>query len=123
MAHKFSEKQLAIFEETFSHFDKDGDGTVTPEELGMALRSLEHVLVHLGESFTDEKIEAMIKEADVDENGKMDYHEFGIVTARRLSTLGSDIPRAAPVRTARDSKISRFPRLQPKPDRNVDIGN
>uniref|UniRef100_A0ACB8FM98 Uncharacterized protein n=1 Tax=Sphaerodactylus townsendi TaxID=933632 RepID=A0ACB8FM98_9SAUR len=70
MAHRFSEEQLAIVKEVFSHFDTDGNGTVTPEELGTALRSLEHILLHLGEKFTDEKMEHMIKEADVDGDGK-----------------------------------------------------
>nr|XP_056701877.1 calmodulin-like [Euleptes europaea] len=76
MAHGLSEEQLAVFKETFSHLDKDGDGSVTPDELGTVMRSLEHVLIHLGEKFTDEKMEIMVKEADVDGNGKVNYHEF-----------------------------------------------
>ncbi|XP_060102007.1 calmodulin-like [Heteronotia binoei] len=76
MAHELSEEQIAVLKEAFSHFDKDGDGNITPEELGKALRSLEHVLIHLGEKFTDEKMEAMIEEVDADGNGKVNYQEF-----------------------------------------------
>ncbi|XP_054844191.1 calmodulin, flagellar-like [Eublepharis macularius] len=76
MAHWLSEEQLAIFKEAFSHFDQDGNGSVSPDELGTVMRSLEHVLSHLGEKFTDERMDAMVKEADVDGNGKVNYEEF-----------------------------------------------
>ena len=38
--HQLSEEQIAEFQEAFSLFDKDGDGTMSVEELGTVLRSL-----------------------------------------------------------------------------------
>jgi hypothetical protein len=49
------------FRQAFKLFDKDGDGTVSTNELGVVMRSL-------GQSPTDEELQAMINE--VDEDGK-----------------------------------------------------
>jgi len=40
MADQLSEEQIAEFKEAFSLFDKDGDGTITTNELGTVMRSL-----------------------------------------------------------------------------------
>ena len=47
------------FKEAFKIFDKDGDGTISTKELGIVMRSL-------GENKSDEELEAMIAEVDVD---------------------------------------------------------
>ena len=47
------------FREAFSIFDKDGDGTISTKELGIVMRSL-------GETKSDEQLEQMIAEVDVD---------------------------------------------------------
>ncbi|XP_061494028.1 calmodulin-like [Rhineura floridana] len=76
MAHRFTEAELNVVKETFSHFDVDGDGVITTAELGTVLRSLEHVMINLREKFTDERMEQMIKHADEDGDGKISYEEF-----------------------------------------------
>ncbi|KAH6674060.1 calmodulin [Plectosphaerella plurivora] len=53
----------------FQVFDKDGSGSVSPSEL----RS---VLISLGQKHTDEEIDEMVKHADLDGNGSIDYQEF-----------------------------------------------
>ncbi|KAL4238012.1 Calmodulin-3 [Mactra antiquata] len=53
--------------EAFKVFDKDGSGTISAEEL-------RHVMVNMGEQLTEEEVEEMIKEADSDGNGEIDYH-------------------------------------------------
>ena len=44
-------------------FDRDGDGSVTVEELGTVMRSL-------GQDPTEEQIQDMINDVDVDRNGR-----------------------------------------------------
>lgn len=37
---------------------------------------LRHVMINLGEKLTDEEVEQMIKEADLDGDGQVNYDEF-----------------------------------------------
>lgn len=47
-------------------FDKNGDGFITADEL-------KNVMSNLGEKLSDEEIEDMIKEADLNGDGKVDF--------------------------------------------------
>ncbi|KAL5014089.1 hypothetical protein ScPMuIL_008359 [Solemya velum] len=53
----------------FRVFDRNGDGFVDAKELGAAMKKL-------GETLTDTEVEAMMREADVDGDGKINYEEF-----------------------------------------------
>lgn len=53
----------------FSVFDQNGDGHITIEELKQAM-------TQLGEKLSQEELDAMIREADVDQDGKVNYEEF-----------------------------------------------
>ena len=55
--------------EAFKVFDKDGNGFISAIEL-------RHVMTNLGEKLTDEEVDEMIREADVDGDGQIDYQEF-----------------------------------------------
>ena len=46
--------------------DKDGDSQLSADEL-------RHVMRNLGENMTEEDIEEMIREADIDGDGKISY--------------------------------------------------
>ncbi|KAF3812929.1 hypothetical protein GH733_019271 [Mirounga leonina] len=39
MADQLTKEQIAEFKEAFSLFDKDGDGTITTEEVGTVMRN------------------------------------------------------------------------------------
>ncbi|GAB5363029.1 hypothetical protein AAMO2058_000848900 [Amorphochlora amoebiformis] len=64
-----SAEQVSEFKEAFSLFDKNGDGAITPDELGKVMKQL-------GEACKSEDLEAMIKEADRSNNGDLDFSDF-----------------------------------------------
>jgi len=55
--------------EAFKVFDRDGNGYVTSHEL-------RNVLTSLCEGTSPEEVEEMIREADIDGDGQVDYQEF-----------------------------------------------
>nr|XP_033810170.1 calmodulin-like isoform X2 [Geotrypetes seraphini] len=55
--------------EAFRVFDKDNNGFISAAEL-------RHIMTNLGEKLTDEEVDEMIHEADVDHNGQLNYEEF-----------------------------------------------
>uniref|UniRef100_T1JKN4 EF-hand domain-containing protein n=1 Tax=Strigamia maritima TaxID=126957 RepID=T1JKN4_STRMM len=62
-----SEEELR---EAFKVFDKTGDGFISASEL-------RHVMTNLGEKLTDEEVDDMIKEADLDGDGRVNYEGDG----------------------------------------------
>ncbi|EGG02964.1 uncharacterized protein MELLADRAFT_65992 [Melampsora larici-populina 98AG31] len=59
----------AEIREAFKVFDKDGNGFISVEEV-------ERVMSNLGEKLTDEEIQKMHREADVNGDGEISYEEF-----------------------------------------------
>ena len=66
---KLSEEQVAELKQAFAAMDTNGDGQVTKEEL-------KSLLSQLGEAVDDSVIDEMIKIADVNGDGKVDFNEF-----------------------------------------------
>ena len=52
--------------EAFRVFDRDGDGHISTTELRM-------VMLNIGEKMSEEEVENMIKEADEDGDGQVNY--------------------------------------------------
>ncbi|KYQ99709.1 calmodulin [Tieghemostelium lacteum] len=55
--------------EAFKVFDKDGNGFISAAEL-------RHVMTSLGEKLSNEDVDDMIREADLDGDGQINYDEF-----------------------------------------------
>ena len=60
----------------FKVFDRDGDGLITAEELRLTMNNL-------GEPITEEEVKAMIAEADIDGDGKINFAEFKSLIANK----------------------------------------
>jgi len=64
--------------EAFRVFDKDGNGFISAAEL-------RHVMTNLGEKLTDEEVDEMIREADIDGDGQVNYE--GLYLLHRLHIM------------------------------------
>ncbi len=65
--HYFNPEDEII--EACKAFDKDVSGKIAKEELKQAI-------MKIGEQVTEEEVEDLLKEANVDENGKVNYEDF-----------------------------------------------
>ncbi|KAL0735359.1 hypothetical protein Bca4012_011569 [Brassica carinata] len=96
MADQLTDDQISEFKEAFSLFDKDGDGTLSPQifnpvvagcittkELGTVMRSL-------GQNPTEAELQDMINEVDADGNGTIDFPEFLNLMARKMKDTDSE---------------------------------
>ena len=66
---KFSKLIKLPFQLDILTFLQDGNGYISAAEL-------RHVMTNLGEKLTDEEVDEMIREADVHDNGQVNYEEF-----------------------------------------------
>lgn len=70
MASKMGEKSFEDdLREAFQLFDRDSNGYISKRELTFVMTSL-------GEQITDTAVENMIKEVDLDGDGRVNYEEF-----------------------------------------------
>ena len=58
--------QESEIREAFRIFDKDGNGFISAAEL-------RHVMTSLGEKLTDEEVDEMIRETDINRDGQIEY--------------------------------------------------
>lgn len=66
---KESKQDTDDVREAFKIFDKEGNGYISAAEL-------RHVLTSLGERLTDDEIDEVMREADLDGDGQVDYEAF-----------------------------------------------
>ncbi|VFQ65303.1 unnamed protein product [Cuscuta campestris] len=70
MAKKIKETDAEEeLKEAFKVFDKDQNGYISPTEL-------RNVMINLGEKLSEEDVEEMIQEADLDGDGQVNFDEF-----------------------------------------------
>ncbi|XP_061173318.1 calmodulin-like [Saccostrea echinata] len=82
MVENLTEEQINDIKEAFLVFDKDGDGTVSTEELGAVMRSM-------GQDPTEKELMDMIAEVDVDGNGDVEFDEFLQMMAKQMQCTDS----------------------------------
>jgi calmodulin len=64
------------FKDAFGLFDKDKDGSISVNELGMVMRAL-------GQHPTEQSLRQMIGEVDADGSGTIDFAEFLMIMSRK----------------------------------------
>ncbi|KAL1861755.1 hypothetical protein VTK73DRAFT_6931 [Phialemonium thermophilum] len=82
-ASSLTSEQIAQFRQVFDLFDKDNTGDITAEELGEVMRSL-------GLNPSDSELKDLVAEADVDENGCIDFNEFLNMMARGVKEVDTE---------------------------------
>ncbi|EYU23702.1 hypothetical protein MIMGU_mgv1a023810mg, partial [Erythranthe guttata] len=76
-----NKEQIVEIQEAFTMFDKDGDGCINIEELGIVMRSL-------NQNPTEKELRDMINEVDSDGNGTIDFDEFlNLMTAKKMQEI------------------------------------
>ncbi|CDW55428.1 EF-hand 7 domain containing protein [Trichuris trichiura] len=83
-----TEDELQEYREAFRLFDKDGNGTITTKELGIAMRSL-------GQNPTEQELMDMINEVDIDGSGTIEFAEFCQMMKRMNKENDSEMIREA----------------------------
>eukprot|EP00179_Madagascaria_erythrocladioides_P003260 CAMPEP_0198310662 /NCGR_PEP_ID=MMETSP1450-20131203/2658_1 /TAXON_ID=753684 ORGANISM="Madagascaria erythrocladiodes, Strain CCMP3234" /NCGR_SAMPLE_ID=MMETSP1450 /ASSEMBLY_ACC=CAM_ASM_001115 /LENGTH=150 /DNA_ID=CAMNT_0044013505 /DNA_START=104 /DNA_END=556 /DNA_ORIENTATION=+ len=78
-----TEDTIKEFREAFALFDKNKDGSISAQELGVVMRSM-------GQSPTDAELQQMIAEVDADGNGTIDFAEFVTLMARKMKNSDKD---------------------------------
>jgi calmodulin len=66
---KIEDEQINIYKQAFDMFDKKGNGTISSDDLYLAFKNM-------GNEFTMEQVEEMVRELDEDNSGEIDFEEF-----------------------------------------------
>ncbi|KAL9657467.1 hypothetical protein ABK040_016734 [Willaertia magna] len=74
-----SKEELQRYREIFGLVDTDGGGSIERDELGTLMRTL-------GLKPSDEEIDEMMKEADIDNSGDIDFNEFVAVMSKSVQS-------------------------------------
>lgn len=80
---KLTKEQIADFKEAFALFDHDQNGSISATELGQVLRSL-------GQTPTQNELNDMINEVDVDGSGSVEFAEFVILMTHKVREMDKE---------------------------------
>ena len=70
-----TDEQRKDLQDIFDQFDKDKDGKISGKELSNAM-------VSMGQNPTEEEINEMVREVDLNQDGKIDFDEFMILMTK-----------------------------------------
>uniref|UniRef100_A0A1I8GC76 Calmodulin n=1 Tax=Macrostomum lignano TaxID=282301 RepID=A0A1I8GC76_9PLAT len=77
LSRKLTESQLAEIRESFALFDKNGDGSISAEELGEVMKTL-------GQFPNADELQDMMRQVDEDGDGTIDFNEFVHMMSERM---------------------------------------
>ena len=77
---KAREKEHELFMDAFKKFDKDGNGHIDFQEL-------KKVLCGTGDRMTDEEVDEFFREADVNNDGKINYKGKNGINANDIGKM------------------------------------
>ena len=80
---------LTEFKDAFSLFDKDGNGTISKDELGMVMKSI-------GRNPTEQELQDMIN--DVDADGRKHIEDRNYMSAHVLLNLSNELGKGHEMR-------------------------
>ncbi|XP_052769162.1 neo-calmodulin-like [Mya arenaria] len=83
MADELSPEQLDELRQAFHVFDKDDDGTISTQELGIVMRSL-------GQDPSEDELQEIVREADTDGDGVIEFDEFIVMMTKQMTNIGSE---------------------------------
>jgi len=75
--------QHAEFREAFDEFDKDGSGAISSKELLGVMRAM-------GQNPTEDELNNMVMEVDLDGNGTIEFPEFLEMMKQKASTVDQE---------------------------------
>ena len=84
MSLELNKAQIEELKESFMTFDKNGDGSISKEELKDALRLF-------GQNVTDRQVEEMINSVDNDGNGTIEFPEFTQLMGKHIRTNDTEV--------------------------------
>uniref|UniRef100_A0A0K0CZN1 EF hand n=1 Tax=Angiostrongylus cantonensis TaxID=6313 RepID=A0A0K0CZN1_ANGCA len=83
---QLNEEEIDQFKEAFLLFDKDGNGTISIKELGIAMRALGQNPTEQPRIDSDwkglQQILEIINDVDMDGNGQVEFPEFCVMMKR-----------------------------------------
>ncbi|XP_065079552.1 calmodulin-like [Ochlerotatus camptorhynchus] len=79
-AEKLSDEQIEELRDAFSLFDRNGTGSITSSELRTVLRSL-------GKSVSDAEVKVLLKDLNVDHEGRIQFSNFVAMMTVRMRQL------------------------------------
>ena len=81
MTHSLSEEQVLMFKEVFALFEKDNESFISAKDLGTVLQLL-------GLRLTDNEVNDIVGQVDMDDNGRIEFSEFLSMMDRKMKESG-----------------------------------
>lgn len=82
-AEKLTEEQIEELRDAFALFDRNGTGSITSSELSTVLRSL-------GKSVSDAEVKVLLKDLNVDHEGRIQFPDFVAMMSVRMRQLNRE---------------------------------